>query len=235
MPRLIPLAACMTPPTPAKPHSSLAALPAPPLASGLRGDLRPPPERPRTPSGAAGGGAAQKERKKRTAWKLRKRRGGPSAELSDTRRRGSSHARRSTPRGEEAVSGRRSVAARNAAKATGASTRGAGVRPRSLAGATNTRGAMGGKFRRRKPSTPKPIEAGCAGLRPEGVYAYATGRMDAHAARAAQGARLRRNLPCADRQGQSRRSGRKKDYYTSRNRSQPMFIALRFAFELKKS
>ena len=48
MPRLIPLAACMTPPTPAKPHSSLAALPAPPLASGLRGDLRPPPERPRT-------------------------------------------------------------------------------------------------------------------------------------------------------------------------------------------
>ena len=38
------------------------------LASGLRGDLRPPPERPRTPSGAAGGGAAQKERKKRTAW-----------------------------------------------------------------------------------------------------------------------------------------------------------------------
>ena len=44
-----------------------------------------------------------------------------------------------------------------------------------------------------------------------------------------------RNLPCADRQGQSHRSGREKDYYTSRNRSQPMFIALRFAFELKKS
>ena len=175
------------------------------------------------------------ERKKRTYWKLRKRREGSSAELSDTRRRGSSDARRSTPRGEEVVFNRRSIATRNAAKATGAPPRGAGGRPRPLADATNTRGAMGGKFRRRKPSTPKPIEAGCAGLRPEGVYAYATGRMDAHAARAAQGARLRRNLPCADRQGQSRRSGREKDYYTSRNRSQPMFIALRFAFELKKS
>ena len=32
-----------------------------------------------------------------------------------------------------------------------------------------------------------------------------SGRMDAHAARAAQGVRLRRNLPCADRQGQSDR------------------------------
>ena len=56
------------------------------------------------------------ERKKRTYWKLRKRREGSSAELRDTRRRGSSDARRSTP---------------------------------------------------------KPVEAGCAGLRPEGVYAYA--------------------------------------------------------------
>ena len=110
------------------------------LASGLRGDLRPPPERPRTPSGAAGGGAAQKERKKRTAWKLRKRRGGPSAELSDTGRT-------------------------------------VEYRPRP------------------KAEPPKAVARGV------------------------------RNLPCADRQGQSRRSGREKDYYTSRNRSQPMFIA----------
>ena len=120
------------------------------LASGLRGDLRHPPERPRTPSGAAGGGAAQKARKKRTAWKLRKRRGGPSAELSDTGRT-------------------------------------VEYRPRP------------------KAEPPKAVARGV------------------------------RNLPCADRQGQSRRSGREKDYYTSRNRSQPMFIALRFAFELKKS
>ena len=64
------------------------------------------------------------ERKKRTYWKLRKRREGSSAELSDTRRRGSSDARRSTPRGEEVVFNRRSIATRNAAKATGAATRG---------------------------------------------------------------------------------------------------------------
>ena len=121
------------------------------------------------------------ERKKRTYWKLRKRREGSSAELSDTRRRGSSDARRSTPRGEEVVFNRQSIAARNAAKATGAVMRGAGARPRPVAGATNTRGAMGGKFRRRQPSTPKPVEAGCAGLRPDGVYAYAArshGRAD---------------------------------------------------------
>ena len=37
----------------------------------------------------------------------------------------------------------------------------------------SSRGAMGGKFRRRQPGTPKPVAAGCAGLRPDGVYAYA--------------------------------------------------------------
>ena len=160
LPRLIPLAACVAPPTPANP--SLLT----------RGTSR--------PSARAGRQAAQpkaeprrKERKKRTYLKVRKRREGSSAELSDTRRRGSSHTRRSTPRGEEDVSGRQSIAARNAAEATGAATRGAGARPRPVAGATNTRGAMGGKFRRRQPGTPKPVAAGCAGLRPDGVYAYA--------------------------------------------------------------
>ena len=44
-----------------------------------------------------------------------------------------------------------------------------------------------------------------------------------------------RNLPCADRQGQARWSEREKDYYTSKSRSQPMFIVLRFTFEPKKS
>ena len=66
------------------------------------------------------------ERKGRTYWKLRKRREGSSAELSDTRRRGSADARRSTPRGEEAVSGRRSIATRNAAEAPGAAARWSG-------------------------------------------------------------------------------------------------------------
>ena len=113
------------------------------------------------------------ERKKRTYRKLRKRREGSSAELSDTRRRGSSHARRSTLRSEEVVFNQRSIATRNAAKAQGAPPQGAGARLRPIEGATNTRGAMCGKFRRRQPSTPKPVEAGCAGLRPDGVYAYA--------------------------------------------------------------
>ena len=94
--------------------------------------------------------------------------------------------------------------------------------------------------------------ADSAGLAPDGVYAYAE-RGDGRRSRQPWSgstveyrprpqaeppkavARGVRNLPCADRQGQSRRSGREKDYYTSRNRSQPMFIALRFAFELKKS
>ena len=151
------------------------------------------------------------ERKKRAYWKLRKRREGSSAELSDTRRRGSPHARRSSPRGEEVVFNRRRIATRNAAKATGAATRGAGARPRPLAGATNTRGAMGGKFRRRKPSTPKPVEAGCAGLRPGGVYAYATGRMDARIGRARRRAPLRRNESHADRQARG-------DYELNRHR-----------------
>ena len=64
---------------------------------------------------------------------MRSGREGSSAELSDTRRSGSADARRSTPRGEEAVSGRRSIAARNAAKAPGAATSGAGARPRPVA------------------------------------------------------------------------------------------------------
>ena len=37
----------------------------------------------------------------------------------------------------------------------------------------SSRGAMGGKFRRRQPGTPMPLAADCAGLRPDGVYAYA--------------------------------------------------------------
>ena len=120
LPRLIPLAACVAPPTPANP--SLLT----------RGTSR--------PSARTGRQAAQpkaeprrKKRKKRTYLKVRKRREGSSAELSDTRRRGSSHARRSTPRGEEAVSGRRSIAARNAAKAPGAATGRTGARPRLVA------------------------------------------------------------------------------------------------------
>ena len=125
-------------------------------------------------SGVAKGGDAQDGAEEaHHIGNLRKRREGSSAELSDTRRRGSSYARRSTPRSEEVVFNRRSIATRNAAKATGATTRGAGARPKPVAGATNTRGAMGGKFRRRQPGTPKPIAAGCAGLRPDGVYAYA--------------------------------------------------------------
>ena len=58
---------------------------------------------------------------------------GTSAELSDMRRRGSSDARRDTSQGEEAVSRRRSIAARIAAKTTGAAAQGAGVRPRPRA------------------------------------------------------------------------------------------------------
>ena len=50
---------------------------------------------------------------------------------------------------------------------------GSGSEAETGRGATNTRGATGGKFRRRKPSTPKPLAAECAGLRPDGVYAYA--------------------------------------------------------------
>ena len=68
-----------------------------------------------------------------TKRQMRSGREGASAELSDTRRSGSADARRSTPRGEEAVSGRRSIAARNAAKAPGATTGGAGARPRPVA------------------------------------------------------------------------------------------------------
>ena len=49
----------------------------------------------------------------------------------------------------------------------------AGCEAETGRGATNTRGAMRGKFRRRKPSTPKPLAADCAGLLPDGVYAYA--------------------------------------------------------------
>ena len=169
MPRLMPLAAYIAPPTPAKPHSSLAALPAPRSRQTL--------------SGSAEGEAAQNGAEEaHHIGILRKRREGSSAELSDTRRRGSPHARRSTPRGEEVVFNRRSIATRNAAKATGAAARGAGARPRPVAGATNTRGAMGGKFRRRQPSTPKPVAAGCVGLRPDGVYAYAK-RSHGHAGR----------------------------------------------------
>ena len=160
MPRLTPLAAYIAPPTPANPR--LLTRGTSRTSARTKRQAAQPKAEPR-----------RKKRKKRTYLKVRKRREGSSAELSDTRRRGSSHARRSTPRGEEAVSGRRCIAARNAAEATGAATRGAGARPRPVAGATNTRGAMGGKFRRRQPGTPKPIAAGCAGLRPDGVYAYA--------------------------------------------------------------
>ena len=169
MPRLISPAAYITPHMPAKPHSSLAALPAPPLAT----DAKRHSQR-RSRAGRNGKNAPYQN--------LRKRCEGSSAELSDMRRRGSSHARRSTPRGEEVVFNRRSIATRNAAKATGAAARGAGARPRPVAGATNTRGAMGGKFRRRQPGTPKPVAAGCAGLRPDGVYAYAK-RSHGHAGR----------------------------------------------------
>ena len=184
MPRLIPLAACIAPPTPANPSlltrgtQALAAaaqfaLRAQPTRRLRRGCISRPSARTERQAAQPKAEPRRKERKKRTYLKVRKRREGLSAELSDTRRRGSSHARRSTPRGEEAVSGRRCIAARNAAEATGAATRGAGARPRPVAGATNTRDAMGGKFRRRQPGTPKPVAAGCAGLRPDGVYAYA--------------------------------------------------------------
>ena len=71
-------------------------------------------------------------------------------------------------------------------------------------GATNTQGAMRGKFRRRSRahrSRSRRIAQDCDPT----AYMYTTrGRMDAQADRAAQGARLRRNLPHADRQAQRR-------------------------------
>ena len=69
-------------------------------------------------------------------------------------------------------------------------------------GATNTRGAMRGKFRRRSRahrSRSRRIAQDCY---PTAYMHTPSGRMDAQADRAAQGARLRRNLPHADRQGQ---------------------------------
>ena len=64
---------------------------------------------------------------------MRKRSGVPSGELSDTRRLGSADARWYTSQGEKAVFRRRSIAARIAAKTTGAEAQGAGERPRSRA------------------------------------------------------------------------------------------------------
>ena len=109
MPRLISPAAYITPHMPAKPHSSLAALPAPPLAT----DAKRHSQR-RSRAGRNGKNAPYQN--------LRKRCEGSSAELSDMRRRGSSHARRSTPRGEEVVFNRRSIATRNAAQAARAAS-----------------------------------------------------------------------------------------------------------------
>ena len=69
-------------------------------------------------------------------------------------------------------------------------------------GATNTQGAMRGKFRRRSRahrSRSRRIAQDCD---PTAYMHTPSGSMDAQAGRAAQGARLRRNLPHADRQGQ---------------------------------
>ncbi len=88
------------------------------------------------------------------------------------RNRGSAYARRDTTQDEEAVSGRRSIAPRNAAKAPGAATAfrvGSEEERESL---PSTRGAKRGQNRGRQPSGPKQVEASCAGLRTEDVYAY---------------------------------------------------------------
>ena len=157
------------------------------LASGLRGDLRPPPVRPCGKRRSRRRSRAGKSEEDAPHQRRGDDAGRPSAELSDTRRRGSAHARRSTPRGEEAVFGRQSIAARNAAKAQGAATRGAGERPRPPGDATSTRGAMRGSFRRRQRSGTFEAEPSRAGLRPEGVYAYAENIRRAQSASRAAG------------------------------------------------
>ena len=103
---------------------------------------------------------------------MRKRSGVPSGELSDTRRLGSADARWYTSQGEKAVFRRRSIAARNAVKTPGETSRGAGARPRYDA------------TRRTRPEVPSAVtvgvlpsgtllgEADCTGLDPEAVYVY---------------------------------------------------------------
>ena len=93
---------------------------------------------------------------------------------------------------------------RSAKRREGAGSYGAwnGSEAETGRGATNPRGAMRGKFRRRSRahrSRSRRIAQDCDPT----AYMHTTrGRMDAQAGRAAQGARLRRNLPHADRQGQ---------------------------------
>ena len=85
-------------------------------------------------NGSAGSPTAKRADKCRRAQMLRRktrlmegeaRDEGASAELSDMRRRGSSDARLDTSQGEKPVSRRRSIAARIAAKTTGAAAQGA--------------------------------------------------------------------------------------------------------------
>ena len=74
---------------------------------------------------------------------------GLSAEMSDARRGGSADARASTARGEEAVSGRRRIAPRIAAKTPGDEPSGAGSRPKARAPRRTPQDAMRGLSRRR--------------------------------------------------------------------------------------
>ena len=84
---------------------------------------------------------------------MRKRSGVPSGELSDTRRLGSADARWYTSQGEKAVFRRRSIAARNAVKTPGETSRGAGARPRCDA------------TRRTRPEVPCAVTVGAAAER----------------------------------------------------------------------
>ena len=68
---------------------------------------------------------------------------------------------------------RRSIAARIAAKTTGAAAHGAGERPRPRAPRRTPEGAKRGLLRRRQRGGTRENEASRAGLRPEGVYVYA--------------------------------------------------------------
>ena len=98
---------------------------------------------------------------------------GLSVELSDTRRRGSAISGRNTSQDEEPASRRRSIAARNAAKAPGAAARGTGERPKPRSSATNTRMCQARPRSGAKPGATHEKQASCAGPRPDGVYAYA--------------------------------------------------------------
>ena len=116
-------------------HPALSSPSATPLRSGgYAARLSEPTERRR----------AQMLRRKTRLLEGEARDEGASAELSDMRRRGSSDARRDTSQGEKPVSRRRSIAARIAAKTTGAAAQGAGVRPSHRAPRRTPEGAKRG-------------------------------------------------------------------------------------------